>query len=216
MNRAYLYQCRFSSREQEMRSEFWATLNAHFLNRFIRPDDTVVDVGAGSLEFLTTLKATKKIAVDPLFTSRIVKKGISCYPSMKDLPKRIKGSVDVVMLSNVLEHLRSRDEILRILSDIRKLLKKDGSLLVIQPTIDLVGQRYWDFFDHVIPITRRSLLEALTVGGFIVSNYIPRFLPYTTKTTLPLKDMLLRIYLRTPWFLRAFAGQCFMRAVPKK
>lgn len=175
-----------------------------------------MDIGAGSLEFLSSTKAKQKIAVDPIFHSYKVKQGISCYTSMKSLPKKLKNTVDVVMISNVLEHLSGRDEIMRLLLDIRALLKKNGSLLIIQPTIDLVGQRYWDFFDHIVPMTRASLLEALMIAGFSTKQYIPRFLPYSTKLFLPMPTFLLTLYLAIPWFLRPFTGQCFVRAIPKK
>lgn len=212
MDHTYLYQCRFSELEQKKRMLFWQTLSDCFLSQFIRPTMCVVDIGAGSLEFLRSIHVRKKIAVDPLFRSRTIKYSIACYPSIGSLPKNLFHTADMVMLSNVLEHLSNRDEIMRTLSDIRRLLKSTGSLLIIQPTIDLVGVRYWDFFDHVTPITRSSLKEALAVAGFTVEEYIPRFLPYTTKMVFPMPAWVLRFYLSVPWFLRPFAGQCFIRA----
>jgi len=214
MDHTYLYQCRFSELEQKKRMVFWQTLSDCFLSQFIRPTMCVVDIGAGSLEFLKSIRVKKKIAVDPLFRSRIIKSNIACYPSIRSLSKNLSHAVDVVMLSNVLEHMSNRDEIMRTLSDIRRLLAPTGTLLVIQPTIDLVGVRYWDFFDHITPITRSSLKEALIVSGFTVEEYIPRFLPYTTKMVFPMPAWVLRLYLFIPWFLRPFAGQCFIRAAP--
>ena len=111
--------------------------------------------------------------------------------------------------------MKDREEILSALSDIRTLLAPGGSLLIIQPVIDLVGNTYWDFFDHIVPMTRKSLREVLTVSGYEITDYIPRFLPYTTKSGLPVTMFLLRIYLLIPWYLRPFAGQCFIRARKK-
>jgi len=216
MNHAYLYECRFSQEEQEKRGMFWATLTSHFLSRFIKPRDVVMDIGAGSLEFLLSCRAKEKIAVDPIFGKAQKKHNIRCYHMLSDVPKTYRQAVDVVMLSNVLEHLRDRDEIMQMLTEIRRLLTPTGSLLIIQPTIDLVGNRYWNFFDHITPITRTSLKEALKVAGYTVDVFIPRFLPYTTKLPFPVPSFLLILYLSLPWYLRPFAGQCFVRAKPEK
>lgn len=216
MNISTLYHTRFSKKEQEKRKLLWKSLNAYFLHQWIRSSDTVCDIGAGTREFLETVRAKKKIAVDPQYTSVRVQNGILCYPSVRNIPRNYWGTVDVVMLSNVLEHMKDREEILAVLSDIWKLLSPGGSLLIIQPVIDLVGNRYWDFFDHIVPITRKSLREALVMSGYDIMDFIPRFLPYTTKSGLPVNAFLLRMYLLILWYFRPFAGQCFIRAVVKK
>jgi len=210
MNTKNLYRARFSPEEQKNRTLLWKSLYDCFLSQFIRSSDMVCDIGAGTCEFLVAANAKKKIAVDPYYVSSSLKDGIFYYPSIRKLPKSFQGAADVVMLSNVLEHLKDRGEILSLLSDIRDLLKPGGSLLIIQPVIDLAGNRYWDFFDHIVPITRKGLLEALTMSGFEVRMFIPRFLPYTTKTAFLLPPWLLRMYLFIPWRLRLFAGQCFV------
>ena len=215
MNYKNLYHHRFSKDENHKRTLLWRELYRGFLYRYIRPTDTVCDIGAGSLEFLDVSVCKKKIAVDPLYRKLVVKQGIDGYPSVKYVVKKFRHSVDVVMLSNILEHMKDREEIISLLSTVRMLLKPGGSLLIIQPTIDLVGDRYWDFFDHIVPITRKSLQEVLVVSGFEIQKCIPRFLPYTTKTRFPIPPWMVRIYLIFPWFLRPFAGQCFIHAIPK-
>jgi len=205
-----LYQHRFSKEESVKRSVLWEVLYQSFLYRFIRPADTVLDIGAGGMEFLHVCVVKNKIAVDPLYPLSAVKHGIHQYSSLQPVKKRWMGTIDVVMLSNILEHMEKREDILRLLSDIRSLLKPQGKLLIIQPTIDLVGNRYWDFFDHIIPITRQSLTEVVGTAGFTIKYFIPRFLPYTTKTRLPLSPWLLRWYLALPSVFRPCAGQCFL------
>ena len=56
---------------------------------------------------------------------------------------------------------------------------------MLQPNIRFVGGAYWDFLDHKVALTDRSLAEAAEVAGFQVERMIPRFLPYTTKSRLP-------------------------------
>jgi 2-polyprenyl-3-methyl-5-hydroxy-6-metoxy-1,4-benzoquinol methylase len=214
MNLNRLYQNRFSLKEKEKRLVLWNSLYQSFLSRFIASSDIVCDVGAGTQEFLKVTRAKKKIAVDIQYEKDTVVNGMYCYKSLKQAIGKHKHTVDTLMCSNILEHLKNREEILTFLLSIRTLLKPHGQLLIIQPTIDLVGNRYWDFFDHICPITRKSLIEALEIAGYRVDVFVPRFLPYTTKTMIPMHPIFIRLYLMIPWRLRPFAGQCFVKAIP--
>lgn len=216
MDTSRLYAHRFSASQNAMRRAYWQVLTDVFFSRYIRSSDTVVDIGAGNLEFLMSIRAKRKIAVDPQLQVGQTKTMISCYPSVHHLPKILRHRVDVVMLSNVLEHLDGPDEVVRMLDTIKNILASHGSLLIIQPVIDLVGAHYWDFLDHRTPLTRSSLQEALALSGYFVQDYVPRFLPYTTKMNIILPPWILRVYLRTPCFLRPYAGQCFIRATPAR
>ena len=59
------------------------------------------------------------------------------------------------------------------------MLRSDGRLLVLMPNLRYVGGRYWDYFDHHLPLTHASLVEGLEMSGFSADRVIPRFLPYT-------------------------------------
>ena len=57
---------------------------------------------------------------------------------------------------------------------------------MLQPNIRLVGPRYWDFIDHRVALTDRSLLEAAELAGLRARvELVTRFLPYSTKGRLP-------------------------------
>ena len=56
---------------------------------------------------------------------------------------------------------------------------------MLQPNIRLTGAAYWDFIDHKVALTERSLVEAAELCGFETERLIKRFLPYTTKSRLP-------------------------------
>ena len=78
---------------------------------------------------------------------------------------------------------------------------------MLQPNIRHVGQAYWDFIDHHVALTERSLVEAGERAGLRTVHLIPRFLPYTTKGRLPSSPMLASAYLRVPLAWRLLGGQ---------
>ena len=76
--------------------------------------------------------------------------------------------------------------------------------MILQPNIRLVGPRYWDYIDHKVALTERSLTEAAELAGLRTDNVITRFLPYSTKGRLPSAPTLVRWYLAFPparWLL---------------
>src|SRR5262249_10270216 len=112
-------------------------------------------------------------------------------------------SVDVVFCSNFFEHLPDKRTFLATLAEIRRVLRPGGRLLVLQPNIRFVGAAYWDFVDHHLPLTDRTLVEACESLNFEVVEVIPRFLPYTTRSALPQSPWLVRLYLaiRPAWLI---------------
>ena len=71
---------------------------------------------------------------------------------------------------------------------------------------------YWDFFDHHVPLTEKSIEEGLEVSGFKVEKSIARFLPFTTKSKIPKHPLLVRAYLMFPPIWRVMGKQAFVLA----
>ena len=61
------------------------------------------------------------------------------------------ASVDVVFMSNDLEHLASADDVIAQLKVVAEVLRPGGRVIVLQPNIRLTGGSYWDFLDHKTP-----------------------------------------------------------------
>jgi 2-polyprenyl-3-methyl-5-hydroxy-6-metoxy-1,4-benzoquinol methylase len=134
-----------------------------------------------------------------------------------ELSQNIKDPVDVVFMSNFLEHLPDKHTLLSVLSQCCAVLKSGGHIMVLQPNIRYVGPAYWDYIDHHIALTENSLVEALDISGFKVETLIPRFLPYTAKSTLGhvarySAAASMRLYLRIPLVWKVFGGQTFVTA----
>lgn len=198
-----------------LRVKIWKILCSQFFQKMISEKDTVMDIGAGYCEFINNVNCKTKIAVD-LNPDTKLKANQEVNVLRVDafsIPKNFDGRIDVIFISNFLEHLNSKDEVISILERSHKLLKKNGKIIIMQPNIDLVKERYWDFIDHTVPLNLQSVTEALESSGFDVKTKIKRFLPYTTKNKLVIfSDFILRIYLLLPQVLRLFAGQSLIVA----
>lgn len=114
---------------------------------------------------------------------------------------------DVVFMSNYLEHLPSGGAVVEQFRVVRQLLRTGGRVIVLQPNVRLAGGHYWDFIDHSVALTERSLVEAAELASFRTHTLIVRFLPYTTKSRLPQSPRLVRAYLSLPAAWRLLGKQ---------
>ena len=218
-----IYQSRFTSEEERTRAITWEVLCRDFLQRLIPAGAVVVDIGAGDGHFLRNISAKKRIAVDlSEHVKDLEREGVEVHViPATDLTNVLAAQVDVVHMSNFLEHLPSKRVMLEVLEESRKALKPEGKLIILQPNIRYVGSSYWDYVDHNIAITERSLVEALEATGFEVEQLIPRFLPYTAKSTIGrlVKGekfaWIISCYLKFPLLWRLFGQQTFVVARPR-
>ncbi len=214
-----IYANRFSEDSPERlawRRELWQVLTAGFFSRWIPPDGTVLDFGCGRGEFINAVRARRRIGVDLRDSvARHLAPDVELVLAADDWTSRLGAkSVDVVFCSNLLEHLPSRAAISALFEDFHRILQPSGRLLILGPNLRYTHAAYWDFFDHIIPLTHLSLAEALVSSGFALEVLLPRFLPYTTvgKRTLPLAWV--RWYLRWPIAWKLFGAQFFAVAHP--
>ncbi len=209
-----LYARRFESAEVQ-RQDIWEVLCADFFQRWVPPDATVLDVAAGHCEFINNIRAGRKIAVDlnPDVATRAaadVEAHVCRSDDMAELPD---SSIDRAFVSNFFEHV-PREVIVSTLAEIRRVLRPDGKLMVLQPNVRYCAKDYWMFFDHITPVDDRALVEALHGAGYAVETCLPRFLPYTTKSRLPSGPGLVRLYLKVPLAWRVLGAQAFIVASP--
>jgi len=197
MNLSSLYANRFDADDQAWKKRVWTILWERVFSQHVRPQDTVLDLGAGFCEFINTAVAQRKIAVDlneklPTFAAPGVE--TRCAPA-QDLAFLKDGEVDVVFTSNFLEHLPNKDVLSSVVKEVRRVLKPGGKFVIMGPNIRFLPGLYWDYYDHHIALTERSLAELLALSEFELEDVIPRFLPYTVKTGGPRWEWLVRLYL---------------------
>lgn len=209
-----LYKQRFPEQELARKHAIWKVLCRDFFSRYVKPTDTVVDIGAGYCEFINNVPAAHRIAVDlnpevAHFAGSDVRVVNESCTAISELPA---GSADVVFMSNFLEHLPDKQLVLDTFREAHRILNNSGRIIVLQPNIRFLYAEYWDFFDHHTPLSDRSLVEGLQLAGFTPSTVIPRFLPYTTKSRLPQAPWMVALYLRFPPAWRLLGKQTLVVA----
>jgi SAM-dependent methyltransferase len=208
-----VYANRFAGAE-ELRSRVWSVLTRYFFQRWVRASDTVLDLGAGYCEFINNIQAARKYAVD-LNPATAARAGRDVQAIIHDVSAALPleaESVDVIFSSNFLEHLPTKDRLEFCLQESHRVLRSSGRLLLLGPNIRCCPDIYWDFFDHHLPLSDRSVVEALELHGFEAVKVVPRFLPFTTKSKAPSHPLLVRLYLALPIAWRFMGKQFFIAA----
>lgn len=214
-----LYRSRFSEDSEtylRWRRRVWRILVRDFFSRWIPTESTVLDFGSGLGEFINAVTARRRVAVDLReAAARHLSPEVEFVTAGPDWTGEVgPGTVDVVFCSNLLEHLPDRETVLSLFDDFGRVLKPGGRLLILGPNLRYSGPRYWDFFDHILPLTHLSLAEALETAGYGVQTLLPRFLPFTTVGAWRAPLPLIRLYLRVPIVWRLMGAQFFAVATP--
>lgn len=195
-----LYRIRFEADELPRKNAIWKEICGEFLQRFVQPTDTVVDIACGYGEFLNNIQATRKIAVDlNPDAQKHLQQGVEFHlKSATELASVVRSEADVVFTSNFLEHLPDKNVLDTFLDQVKLALKAGGRYIILGPNLKYLPGAYWDFYDHHLGLTHLSLSEALLLKGFTIERCIPRFLPYTTQGALPTHPLLVKAYLKLP------------------
>lgn len=193
----------------------WREANTRFLEDQVgdvNSNPVILDIGAGRGDFTHILTSRRYFAVD-----------IFPYPEIDlvcDLTKSTpfaSGSIDIIVLMNVLEHLPSAGDFIKSLS---ALLRPNGRILVTVPFLLKIHQAPYDFarYTHFLleRMGRDAGLEVESIEGF----YDPVFLSsesvrYIRNWVLPkygrVKRVTLKIILRSIEMLigvmKLFIGQ---------
>ena len=203
-----IYDQRFPAREADHKNAIWQQLGA-WLQRFVPRDACVLDLACDRGDFIRNISAREKWASD--LRDMRAELPADVHFNQADgleLDQHLPpGRFDLIFISNYLEHLPNSDAVIRQLQICHGLLRTGGSILILQPNIRFVGAAYWNFIDHHVALTEHSLFEAASIAGFQKERLIARFLPYSTKSSLPQHPQLVRAYLRFPPAWRVLGKQ---------
>lgn len=203
-----LYRRRFI-KDMDFRKEMWHVLYHNFFKKYIPDNSAIIDIGAGYCEFINYVDSNKKHVYD-------ANTDISIYANpdikiIRDLSTIQSETMDIVFMSNFLEHL-TKSEIVHTITESSRILSPNGKLLILYPNIRYCYKDFWMFLDHITPLDDRSMVELLEINGFKINENIIRFLPYTTKSNLPHSISLLKLYLRLPLLWKLTGQQSFICA----
>lgn len=191
----------------------WKEVCTYLQRRHMKEDSRIIDLGAGYCNFINNVRGAEKHALDifsrmPEFAAADVITHTRTATAMDCFED---DSFDVAFASNLLEHL-NREELFQVLYEVRRILKRGGKLILLQPNFKYCSKTYFDDYTHVQIFTDRGLFDLLEAFGFRVTDDHPRFLPVNMKSTLrlrlPFLPLIVRTYLRLPY--RPFAGQMLM------
>jgi SAM-dependent methyltransferase len=208
-----IYENRFGA-SADYRDRVWKILCRDFFQRYVPEDARILDVGAGWGEFINNVVAGQRMAMDmnPAVAERL-ESGVAFIQQDCCEPWALESeSLDVVFSSNFFEHLASKSALESTVSEACRCLKPGGTIMCLGPNIRYVGDRYWDFWDHHIPISDSSLAELLSLAGFTICEQIPRFLPFSMSTGFQPPPLLVALYLRFPVIWRIFGKQFLLVA----
>jgi SAM-dependent methyltransferase len=194
-----IYSARFTQ-NLAYRQKVWNVLVPSFFQNYVALGDTVLDLGCGYGEFINTIRCGQKFAMDlnpdaPKYLDssvRFLAQDCSSRWQVED------ASLDVVFTSNFFEHLPDKAALGRTLDEVFRCLVPGGKLIAMGPNIKHLPGKYWDFWDHHLPLTETSLSEGLSNREFEIVERIGKFLPYTMVDQREYPDILLKLYLRFP------------------
>jgi SAM-dependent methyltransferase len=210
-----IYRARFTQ-NLDYRRRVWDLLVSHFFQRYIKPNDAVLDLGCGYGEFINTVRCVKKFAMDLNSDARkyldpsvqFLNQDCSTRWQLED------ASLQVVFSSNFFEHLPDKPALGRTFDEVFRCLVPGGRLIVMGPNIKYLPGEYWDFWDHCLPLTEKSLAEGLTSRGFQITGCIAKFLPYKMANHRRYPIVFVKLYLRFPLAWQVF-GKQFLLVVSK-
>jgi SAM-dependent methyltransferase len=202
-----LYEKRFAGRCQ-YRDAVWRVLVDYFA-RWFPVGASVLDLGCGHCEFINNVRSEMRFGMDlNPDTVQCAAPGVRILAQNCSLPWDMPDeSLDLVFTSNFFEHLYTKRDLHDTLKQAWRCLRPGARIVALGPNIRYLPGEYWDFYDHYLPLTERSLGEVMTATGFTVEQRIPRFLPYTMSRGGQPPVWMLSLYLKLKFVWPVFGRQ---------
>lgn len=191
------------------RVKVWEMLTRDFFSRWIPSSSTVLDLGCGWGEFINQIAAARKYGMDlnPDSPSKLSQEVTFLHQDCSRQWQLPDNHLDAVFTSNFFEHLPDKTSLARTLVQAFRCLKPGGCLICLGPNIKYLGGRYWDFWDHYLPLTELALQEGCELTGFKTEQVTARFLPYSMSQGFTPPLAFSQLYLKLPFLWRFFGKQ---------
>jgi SAM-dependent methyltransferase len=195
------------------RDVLWRALWRFYFRKLIGPEHCVLELGAGYGNFINSVVARRRIAIDHWtgFAEYLAPGVEAVIGDVVDLDFLDDSSVDFVFAGNLFEHL-TQDNLANILARLRRKLRSGGTLNIMQPNYRYAFREYFDDYTHISIYSHVSLADFLMANGYLILEIHPRFLPLTIKSRLPVSTLLIHAYLMSP--IKPMGKQMLIRALP--
>ena len=179
-------------------------LRSKIIEKELKKEDFVLDVGCGTCYLLKNLKCIKKYGIDivePPFLKEVLKKGVVFIKkSISRIPEEIKNiKFDVIIFSHILEHL---SDPYNILKKYLRLLKNHGKIIILLPINEpsLVHNNLMDV-ERILLILKKANFNIIIKTNlfFKLPNYTKKkmyiflFNNYFSPLILPIIDRFLKM-----------------------
>jgi len=180
------------------RDILWEIIAKHIQGYTIK-DGIILDIGAGYCNFINHIQAKEKHALDTFNIKKYAEDNVATHiRSCTNLDNFKSNYFDLIFSSNLFEHLEMKD-FRKTLTEIKRVLKNDGRLIILQPNFRYCYKEYFDDYTHKTVFSDISMVDFLEANDFKIVKSIPRFLPYSLKSKLPKNRLLLKIYIHLPF-----------------
>lgn len=198
------------------RAIVWEEVSRYLHRSLSLPDGTGIELGCGYGDWIGNIDLKKKTAIE--LNSSLAEYARAHYnldirqgDVFDILPTISDASQDLILASNFFEHFEL-NEVKTLLGETKRLLPPHGRLLVIQPNYRYCAEKYFDDYTHRSIHSHISFCDLLESIGFKINRCIPRFLPFSFKSRLPVNRLLVRAYLYSP--IKPLGAQFMICAQP--
>ena len=209
-----VYEFRFKDLDQRKRVAVWDVLAPFIVSKSSSFKKTL-DPACGLGEFINACSAQERWACDLGISTSSLNEDIRFFNQSFFDAELPSNYFDLIFLSNILEHLNSYQEVSRFLTVVHEKLNENGTVIIMGPNYKYCLKEYFDFADHVVPVTHISVQEHLIATRFKLEKVYSKFIPYSFKSRLPANPIITKIYLRLP-FVWKFFGKQFLVVATKR
>jgi SAM-dependent methyltransferase len=179
------------------RKKVWKAIS-EYLNQYIPAESTVLDLGSGYCDFINSVNAGNKYAVDSDQSSEEYCNADVTFICAKATELDLEQEkFDVIFASNFFEHLDD-EELAIVFKKIRLSLKPGGKVIILQPNYYYAYREYWNDYTHKKAFSHTSLCDFLYSQKFQILKVYKRFLPFSFRSHLPKSYWITKFYLYFP------------------
>ncbi len=144
------------------RRVLWQTLVDCVFQKQIPPDGVVLELGAGYGDFINSVRARRRLAVDVVvgnaFASR-PRRGRPCHQHHNNLTAW--RTIRLIMFSAaIVSNTFRRPNLVDCLSQLHRKMKPGAMLTIVQPNFKYCAREYFDDYTHVSIYTDKGTLRS--------------------------------------------------------